>query len=53
MKLNRYTIGTVALKQETFSVRSMTEDATGSITVQTAVVYAVAVQLERGSPLGY
>ena len=29
MKLNRYTIGTVALKQETFSIRSMTEDTAG------------------------
>jgi len=30
MKLNRYTIGTVALKQETFSVRSMTKSLSGN-----------------------
>jgi hypothetical protein len=37
VKLNRNTIGTVAIAQEVFSVRSMTDDAGGSITVQTAV----------------
>ena len=37
MKLNHNTIGTVALAQEVFSLRSMTVDVGGSIAVQTAV----------------
>jgi hypothetical protein len=37
VKLNRNTIGTVVLAQEVFSVKSMTEDTGGSITVQSAV----------------
>jgi hypothetical protein len=37
MKLNRYTIGAVALKQKTCSVRSITEDTIRSISVQSAV----------------
>jgi hypothetical protein len=37
VELNRDTIGTVAPAQEAFSVRTMTEDVGGSITMQTAV----------------